>query len=417
MENIIRIADKLKAMALKTINDCTFEKTARYFEKEEKTRVLLPSGDEKYRSFWVRDAAMMAESGLVSNADLKRYVEIIACCGQNGENAVRLKNDLEIPPFAIADHINYDGKAVFFPGTYSSGEDQGRGNFGFFPPFCDNFYFIIMVCQYINQSGDYQILQNEYNGLSLLTRVEKAFACYNIDDITGLCASDAQKYTVDWGFVDTVKKSGKLLMASLLRYNSGVMLSEVFGVIGQKEKQKILDAETQKIKKSIIDTFYDAKTGWFYSATGLCRQYDVWATAYAVFLNIATEDKTLEALWQGYRDKSAVVDGQIRHVLTTNNFSPESAWESAISKMNTYQNGAYWATPTGWYAYALYKYNRRVDILDDFYAHYENYKDKGAPFEWINDKTEIFSGLHYGTSGVLPYVGVSKIINEMNSFI
>jgi hypothetical protein len=206
-------------------------------------------------------------------------------------------------------------------------------------------------------------------------------------------------------------------MASLLRYNSGVMLSEILGAIGQKEKQKMLDAETQKIKKSIIDTFYDAQTGWFYSATGLCRQYDVWATAYAVFLNIATEDKTLEALWQGYQDKTAVVDGQVRHVLTTNDFSSESAWESAISKMNTYQNGAYWATPTGWYAYALYKYNRRVDILDDFYAHYEKYKDKGAPFEWIDDKTELFSGLHYGTSGVLPYVGVSKIINEMNSFI
>ena len=413
MENILILSDKLKSIALKTIKDCTFEKTASYFEKTEKMQLLLPSGDEKYYSFWIRDIAMMAQSGLVSNSDLKRYVEVVASCGQNGENTVFLKNELVIPPFAVADHINYDGKAVFFPGTYSANDDQGDGSYGFFPPFCDNFYFIIMVCQYIKQSKDHQILQKEYGGLTLLTRIEKAFACYNIDDSTGLCISDAKKHTVDWGFVDSVKKSGKLLMASILRYNAGVLLFEVLDGIGKKEKCKILDAETQKIKKNIIDTFYDSESGWFYSATEFCHQYDVWATAYAVFSNIATEEKTLEALWNGYRDKTAVVDGQVRSILTTNDFSVESAWEYSIAKMNTYQNGAYWATPTGWYAYALYKYNKRVDILSDFCAHFEAYKDMGAPFEWIDAKTENYSGLRYGTSGVLPYIGILKIIDDM----
>ena len=413
MENILILSDKLKSIALKTIKDCTFEKTASYFEKTEKMQLLLPSGDEKYYSFWIRDVAMMAQSGLVSNSDLKRYVEVVASCGQNGENTVFLKNELVIPPFAVADHINYDGKAVFFPGTYSANDDQGDGSYGFFPPFCDNFYFIIMVCQYIKQSKDHQILQKEYGGLTLLTRIEKAFACYNIDDSTVLCISDAKKHTVDWGFVDSVKKSGKLLMASILRYNAGVLLFEVLDGIGKKEKCKILDAETQKIKKNIIDTFYDSESGWFYSATEFCHQYDVWATAYAVFSNIATEEKTLEALWNGYRDKTAVVDGQVRSILTTNDFSVESAWEYSIAKMNTYQNGAYWATPTGWYAYALYKYNKRVDILSDLCAHFEAYKDMGAPFEWIDAKTENYSGLRYGTSGVLPYIGILKIIDDM----
>ena len=108
-----------------------------------------------------------------------------------------------------------------------------------------------------------------------------------------------------------------------------------------------------------------------------------------------------------------MVDGQVRHILTTNDSSPETAWEASIAKMNTYQNGAYWATPTGWYAYGLYKYNKRIDVLYDFCARFEKYKDKGAPFEWIDVKTENYSGLYYGTSGVLPYIGVSKIINDM----
>ena len=46
MENVLRISDKLKSIALKTIKDCTFEKTASYFEKAEKMQLLLPSGDE-----------------------------------------------------------------------------------------------------------------------------------------------------------------------------------------------------------------------------------------------------------------------------------------------------------------------------------------------------------------------------------
>ena len=78
--------------------------------------------------------------------------------------------------------------------------------------------------------------------------------------------------------------------------------------------------------------------------------------------------------------------------------------------MGEYQNGAYWATPTGWYAYALYKYNGKTDILSDFLAHTKKYADKGAPFEWTDAKTETVSGLNYGTSGVLPYIAAKKII-------
>ena len=46
-----KCVDELKALAIKTINDCTVEKTTAYFGKETKLNVLLPSGDEKYVSF------------------------------------------------------------------------------------------------------------------------------------------------------------------------------------------------------------------------------------------------------------------------------------------------------------------------------------------------------------------------------
>jgi len=402
--------DILKDFAIKTIEDCTFLKKVSYINCQNEDYVLLPSGDEKYLSFWVRDCAMMAESGLISDEMLEKYIRIIANHGQNGEEIVFLENGLSVPPYAIADHINYDGSAVYFPGTYSSGNNQGDGTYGVYPPFCDNYYYVIMVNQYIKQSGNKCILNDKCGNLTIGESVEYAFEGYNIDVESDLCMSDSEKYTVDWGFVDSVKKSGKLLMASLLRYNAALALAETFN--HDSEKNKYYSEKAKKIKESIISEFYDDKTGWLYSATGIGKQHDVWATAYAVFSGVINEKKTLDALYDAYVNKTAVVDGYVRHILTNGDFSDDSAWEVSCAVYNTYQNGGYWATPTGWYAYALYLLNKNTDILDDFIKHTQKYENCGAPFEWINADTTDYSGLNYGTSGVLPYIGMMKIVEE-----
>jgi len=406
------ILDLLKQIAVKTIDDCTFHKKVRYFDKENTEAVLLPSGDEKYISFWVRDCAMMAESKLIDNCSLKKYIKIIAAHGQNGKETICLKNGLTIPPYAIADHINYDGLPVYFPGTYDSGDDQGSGDFGFYPPFCDNYYYIMMVGAYVEQSGDWEILNEKHKDLRIEESLEYAFAGYNIDPQSDLCVSDLEKHTVDWGFVDGVKKSGKLLMASLLRYNAAQTLRKLF--YKNAEKCAYYRSKAEKIKENILSEFYDHKTGWFYSATGMGKQYDVWATAYAVFLDLICEEKTLRVLYDAYKNKTAVVDGYVRQILTTNDFSADSAWESSKFRYNKYQNGGYWATPTGWYAYALYLYNNKTEILWDFIEHTQKYEKEGAPFEWKNITTSEYEGKKYGTSGVLPYIGAVKIADRCN---
>ena len=402
--------DFLKKLAKKTIDDCTFVKNVDYFNSNSDESILLPSGDEKYYSFWVRDCAMMAESNLIPDETLKKYILIIAAHGQNGSEALFLDNGLIVPPFAIADHINYDGKAVYFPGTYSTGSNQGNGDFGYYPPFCDNYYYVIMVCSYIKQSGDVGILKENVLDLTLEESIEYAFAGYNIDLESDLCVSDSERPTVDWGFVDAIKKSGKLLMASILRYNAAKALQSIF--TNNQDKSAYYQSKAEKIRDNIISTFYDSKTGWFFSATGIARQYDVWATAYAVFSGILENEKTLKALYDAYIDKTAVSCGYVRHILTDNDFSSTSAWENTKLSYNTYQNGGYWSTPTGWYAYALFLYNGTTDILADFINHTQKHENEGAPFEWINADTADYSGLHYGTSGVLPYIGVSKILKK-----
>ena len=268
-----------------------------------------------------------------------------------------------------------------------------------------------MVCSYVNQSDDTEILSRDFDGIPLWERLEKAFLGYNIDADTQLCVSNREGHTVDWGFVDQVKKSGKLLMASLLRYNAALAMADI---VQHSHWQSQMDytAVAEQMKAAVIKEFYDENTGWFYSATGLCHQHDVWATAYAVYCGITNNKKTLSALAEAYYNKTAVVDGYVRHILTNEDFSNATAWESTITPYQTYQNGAYWATPTGWYAYALYLHSGELTILEDFLSHTRRYAHRGAPFEWIDAETKTFSGLNYGTSGVLPYMGIMKIRHQ-----
>lgn len=403
---------QLRALAEKTITDCTHCKAVDFATAP--TPLLLPSGDEKYVAFWVRDAAMMAESGLIPSADLRRYVALTATYGQNRAQTRHLAHGLEVPPFAVADHINYNGKPVFFPGTYADGEDQGDGIYGSYPPLDDNYYFIAMAGQYIRQSGDTAILEECFAGLPLAECLRRAFEGYLVRPDTGLCHCAYHRFAADWGFTDSVAMHGDLLFASLLRYRAARVMQTLFPA-------QSYDAVAETLAMHIIQSFYDAQTGWFWSSTGADRQHDVWGTAYAVYLRIAGEAddhihrQAAQALAQAYRDGTSGVHGYIRHILTTEDARPgESAWARCSAPVDTYQNGTYWATPLGWYAVAVHLIDPSLSrtMLEEFLAHTQTYAATGAPFEWISRETDRFSGCLYGTSGVLPYVGALRILQE-----
>lgn len=403
--------NELEALARKTIADCTHVKQVAY--ADQPIRLLLPSGDEKYVAFWVRDAAMMAESGLVPDGDLRRYIEIIASCGQNGPDTLRLAHGLEVPPFAVADHVNYNGKPVFFPGTYADGEDQGDGLYGSYPPFCDNYYFISMVDQYVAQTGDRDILTRSFGGMTLANRLARAFEGYNLNPDTGLCVSEYRRFTVDWGFTDSVAMQGALLFASLLRYMAATAMGRLFPGSGYTDGDAPV---TASLARAIRACFRDSESGWLWSSDGPDRQHDVWGTAYAVYLGVldAPEaDSAAQALASAYRAGTSGVNGYIRHILTTEDAVPGvTAWARCSVPVDVYQNGTYWATPLGWYAVAVDRVDHALalSMLGDFLAHTAANKDRGAPFEWISRDTERFSGCLYGTSGVLPYAGALRIL-------
>src|SRR5438105_13331477 len=86
--------------------------------------LIRPGGRADYPAMWVRDFSMSLDCGIITGDEIANHLNLIAN-SQNGPNERRLKSGAIVPPYAIPDHINFDGGAVFFPGTYSDGEDQG----------------------------------------------------------------------------------------------------------------------------------------------------------------------------------------------------------------------------------------------------------------------------------------------------
>jgi len=376
----------------------------------------VPSGDMKYPAFWVRDAFYIYESGFVEINEIKNCLKLIAS-RQNGEKEIKLKNGLIVPPFSIPDHINFDGNPVYFPGTYNSGKNQGDGSFGFYPPHDDQYFFIEISYLYLKKTDDIKFLKEEINGIPLIKRLEFAFESYNIDGKTELPFSNLERHTVDWGFCDSIKKSGLLLFPSLLRYKSALSLKEIEGKTGNIKKSKEQKKRAEKIRNNIIENFYDENSGWFFSSTGCGKQFDVFGTLFAIYLNIldkGKEEKTLKIIFDGYKNFTCVDEnGYVRHIPNYNDFDENTMWEKSLCEKGTYQNGGYWAFFTGYYIYALSKIDEEKSrkLFENFINHILKERNKGAPYEWENTKAGKFSGCFYGASVSLPW----KIIREMVS--
>lgn len=417
MHTIERSKNALEKICKRVLDACKKEIEVELDGKTHKIDLLVPSGDMKYPCFWVRDAAMMASSGLIPAEDIKTWLYLISTVGQNGEREMILDNDLIVPPWSIADHITFGGEPIYFPGTITPGKNQGNGEYGYYPPHDDQYYFIEMAYIYYKSTLDLSFLQMSINGLTLIERLENAFISYNIDSDTGLCMSSFPRYTVDWGFCDSIIKSGALLFPSLLRYRAAIHLQEIYSAIGFHDKATEYKGTATSIRNAIIDTFCQ-NDGWFISATDIGKQRDVWGTAFAIWVGILSEQekkKACLALLKAYNDGLAINKGYVRHILIGDDASENSAWQMSRTRSNYYQNGGYWATPLGWYLYALWFVDKQSveEILKSFINHTDKMEGCGAPFEWRTTDDEEYSGKLYGTSAALPYAGLIRVLKEL----
>ena len=311
-----------------------------------------------YPSFWTRDPAWLADAGLVPIEDLWGWITLMTET-MRGEEPWRLASGGLIPPWSVADHINLDGRPVYFPGTYASDETQGPP-WGRFPPHDNAYWLAICARVHARRTGDWSGFLRPVpapGGERPLSELcELAYRSATIDSDTRLCIAEsgAARHIVDWGYTDSVMKSGALLVPSLLRLSAARGLAELFSRNGRQRRAERYHTEAERIEKSLAETFYEprgASSACLVSATGLGRKPDVWGSAFAVFLDALAPPRARAIsrwLLHEYRARTIVRQGQIRHIPTTSGF-----WEESKAEPGTYQNGAYWGYPVGWCVYAL----------------------------------------------------------------
>ena len=379
---------------------------------------LITPGKDTYTACWVRDFSMAVDSGFITADELREHL-LLTCRGQNGPTERKLANGLHVPAWAIPDHINYDGGPVYYPGTYASGEDQGAGACGRVPPIDDHYEFVHIAYAYWKATRDVETLKSEVNGVAVFDRLARAFASPTTDPATGLAQTTEADRAVGFGFCDGETHTGKLLFASLLRYRAAGELEELARAVGRRELVAAYREAQRVIRANLVPTFADPKAvgGWLRASTGLSRQPDVWGTLFALHLGVLGRSEASAArktVADAVRRGTIVLEGGVRQVPTDMDFSRTTAWERSMCALNTYQNGGYWHTASGWLIEALWAEERELalKVFGEMSAHlraqdFRKGPGHGAPWEVFGPNGQARQNAVYMASVALPY-GILK---------
>ena len=340
------------------------------------TTAFPPQVGIGYEAFWLRDYAYMLEGCPQAFTD------------QEVLDAYQVFLNAQRADGACVDCVKFDGTPIYQPGFGTMGIN----------PVADGSQFMVDVAWHT-----YQKVQDTSILSSSITQLEAAMAAVPRNAATGLVYIDPNipNDRAPYGFTDSIPKQGDLLFCSLLYVQAARQMSYMYGALDQPTQQQQWATEAATVTQSIRNTLWDSTTGMFNAATVQCDQTDIWGSAFAVYLGVADTQQTLaianylEANYDGL-----VQEGQIRHT------APGEYWE-ATSYQDYYQNGAYWATPTGWFVYALDKVNPEladqtfIDLVNDFEARGIN--------EWVLDgRTQM---PNYCASAALPLDAIEKIRN------
>lgn len=324
--------EALTATVRRELNGCVL--TAK-----DGTALYTPDGEGHYAALWTRDFAYMvmnAGEWFTPQQIRDGLVYILSRPAEDGW---------------IPDKVDVDGVATYTAG----GGTLGRPNL-------DNAAFAVLAAEAYRQRVPAEgtafwtrwepVLRR---GLAVLPREEH-----------GLIYNDPADPHSPYGFTDCVGKTGALFFESILLWQALTVMRQN---TADPVYAKALETEIRLIETH-AEPMFVRDDGVFLAATEDCRQADVWGTCYAVASGfpLSEEGRERAVLWLIQQQEGVVYRGQIRHN------EPGVYWDRLLCEVprDTYQNGAYWATATGWYAQAVYRQEPALaarvlaDAMDDF---------------------------------------------------
>ncbi|MEI7835852.1 MAG: hypothetical protein WCK05_05505 [Planctomycetota bacterium] len=335
-----------------------------------------PQAGAGYEAFWLRDYAYQLEGCIeaFSDKELRQSCQVFV-------KALRADG-------AGVDCVKFDGTPIYMPGYGSMGAN----------PVADGSQFTVEVAWYTYQkTKDDQLLKE------VLDKLVETMDAAPRNPATGLIHIKAEGWDrCPYGFTDSIRKQGDELFCSLLYVQACRQLADLMEAGNRPEDAKKWRSEAEKLLPVIRKTFWDGKTGLFLATTGLCNQPDIWGSAFAVYLDVASaqQAKTIAAYFKDHYGQ-IVQKGQIRHL-------PGGLFWQAGCDPNTYQNGGFWATPTGWFVYTLDLVDPKladqtvIDLVNDF-------RERGVS-EWVlGDHLAVMNYLAIAT---MPLAGVRRMMDR-----
>ena len=343
---------------------------------DDGTAAFPPQVGIHYEAFWLRDYEYALEGAIGSFSDK----ELTDAC----RVFVRSMRD----DGAAVDCVAFDGTPIYMPGYGRMGREPVADG----PPFS-----VSVAWQTYTRTKDNTLLEDVLDALiKTMTWLPR-----NADN--GLVHIAEQGERCPYGFTDTIPKVGDVLFCSLLYLQASRQLGDLLEAGGRDEEAGKARAEAERVSGSVRDLMWLDDVGLFRAATERCNLPDIWGSAFAVWLGVATAEQS-EQIAHYFKDHydELVMHGQLRHI------PGFMDWDGNATEKNEgrYQSGAFWATPVGWFVFAL-------DLIDsdladrtviDMVKHFQ----KHGANEWINVDECVLPG--YTASASLPLHGIRAML-------
>lgn len=242
----------------------------------------------------------------------------------------------------FADRVQTDGTPVFSPGgTASPFADHAIDNM----PFAGR-----LLAAYAGRFAAVNRTAVQALFCAAEPQVRRALDFLQIDPATGLVWNDPDRPNCTYGFTDTVAKQGGLLFSSLLVVDAAQQManwSAAFGCGNSSQYAAEAVAMATAVSGGPLAAPV-AQTGFFLACTqGANSLPDVWGSAYAVQLGVATPAQTTAVVAQLANATNGLYQsGQVRHLPAGVYWG--KCFLGGCPAHGTYQNGAFWATPLSW---------------------------------------------------------------------
>lgn len=278
-----------------------------------------------YNALWTRDHAYVVwhYPELLTAAERRQFVTYTLSRRTDGSQAD--PDGGFLPVDWIADRIDSAGVATY--------KNAGASDL----PFMDGIAFVILALW-----TDWNLTGDLTTYTASKAAIDDCLAALPISG-TGCVWSDPADPSVDYGFTDTVKKTGDCAYGTALLAWAYKMMGEMAG-----------DGSYDTLRQDTEDGLATLRqgSGWYAGSSGNnAAKDDVWATALIVAEDLAPyADRVVSAqtITDAYLNGTMTAEGWVSDITQfglVRHLPTGQYWAGTTTPTDTYQNGGYWLTP------------------------------------------------------------------------